>query len=335
MKKRSRGKYSYTVSLAVSLAVAAMVWGPDYYLKGIQGAVSDFEHFIQSVWAESKSEEAEAPGKDGMAGKESGVVLKETEQSEHVMPKAEKEDMKESEEAEPVADAEEEEEEIPEMYEADVSYFDDALFIGDSRTVGLLEYGNLGGAEVVADSGMNVYKIFQKEFVTVSGEKKRLETVLTERQFGKIYLMLGINELGYDFEHTISKYQDLIGKIREWQPEALIFLEANLHITERKSASSPVYNNDNINRFNAAVAEMADERTIFYLDANELFDDEGGGLGEIYTSDDTHILARYYPDWAAWILRHARTVPGKETNQESETGMEPEAGDAATETGSE
>ena len=82
-------------------------------------------------------------------------------------------------------------------------------------------------------------------------------------------------------------------------------------------------------------AEMADERTIFYLDANELFDDEGGGLGEIYTSDDTHILARYYPDWAAWILRHARTVPGKETNQESETGMEPEAGDAATETGSE
>lgn len=312
MKKRRRGKYSYTISLTVSLAVVAMVWGPDFFSEGIQRAASGFEQLVQRVWVESKSrepEEGELPESrmEEAAKEDIAVVEEDTAASE-------------TEEAVSIREEEGEEDVLPELYEADVSYFDDALFIGDSRTVGLLEYGNLGNAEVVADSGMNVYKIFRKEFVTVSGEKKRLETVLTERQFGKVYLMMGINELGYDFEHTVSKYRDLIGKIREWQPEALIFLEANLHITERKSSASPVYNNENINRFNEALANMADERTIFYLDANELFDDEGGSLSETCTTDDTHILARYYPDWSAWILKHARTIPGKESGQEPGMG---------------
>lgn len=313
MKKRRGGKCSYTISLTASLAVAAMVWGPDFFSEGIQGAASDFEQFVQRVWVESKSGEQEMPEEKEPA--ESRIE----EVPEENIAVAE-EDITASEETVSVREEEAEEEVLPELYEADVSYFDDALFIGDSRTVGLLEYGNLGNAEVVADSGMNVYKIFRKEFVTVSGEKKRLETVLTERQFGKVYLMMGINELGYDFEHTVSKYRDLIGKIREWQPEALIFLEANLHITERKSAASPVYNNENINRFNEALADMADERTIFYLDANELFDDERGSLSETCTTDDTHVLARYYPDWSAWILKHARTIPGQESGQEPGMG---------------
>ncbi len=198
----------------------------------------------------------------------------------------------------------------PVFCEADLSWFDDALFIGDSRTVGLREYGNLGNAEVVADSGMNVYKIFEKEFVTVSGEKKQLETILAERQFGKVYLMLGINELGYDFDRTVSRYADLLAKIRGLQPEALIFLEANLHITGAKSEDSPIYTNENINRFNQAAEQMADGQSIFYLDVNELFDDENGNLAEEYTVDHAHVLGKYYTDWVDWILKHAVVFEG-------------------------
>ena len=39
----------------------------------------------------------------------------------------------------------------------DASYFDDALFIGDSRTVGIAEYGSLKNATYFADVGLNVY----------------------------------------------------------------------------------------------------------------------------------------------------------------------------------
>lgn len=289
MKKKSRRKHSYTVSLAVSFLLVAAAWGMGIFQKGDHGIALYFPASIDEVYAVS---DHSAPEEE----------LKEFSEEEAETIPADRENTTEALEE---ADTKEEEQE-PAMYEADTSYFDDALFIGDSRTVGLYEYGDLGGAEVVADSGMNVYKIFEKEFVTVSGEKKSLETVLSERTFGKIYLMLGINELGYDYDRTVARYEELVAKLQELQPEAYIFLEANLHITAKKSENSPIYTNENINRFNQAVEQMADNRTRFYLDVNELFDDESGNLSEEYTVDNAHVLGKYYSDWVAWILRHAR-----------------------------
>lgn len=199
----------------------------------------------------------------------------------------------------------------PNFFEADRSYFDDALFIGDSRTVGLYEYGDLGNAIVLADSGMSVYKVFKQSFRLDSGEELTLEEILTQKQFGKIYVMLGINELGYSFEQTVNVYKDMIEHIEAMQPDALIFLQANLHITEKKSQSSPIYNNANIDRFNYEVQQMTDSMKCFFLDANELFDDENGNLSVEYTVDESHVLGKYYADWVDWILCHAVAVNDK------------------------
>lgn len=193
----------------------------------------------------------------------------------------------------------------PVLCQADTSWFEDTLFIGDSRTVGLRQYGDLGGAEVIADAGMNVYQIYDKEFTLSNGEKKHIEEVLKERQFGKIYVMLGINELGYDFDRTVQRYTELIERIRSMQPDALLFIEANLHITAQKSENSPIFNNENINRFNNAIRSLADGQTSFYLDINELFDDEDGALSTEYTVDNAHVLGKYYANWVEWILQHA------------------------------
>ncbi|MDY4095737.1 MAG: GDSL-type esterase/lipase family protein [Lachnospiraceae bacterium] len=193
-----------------------------------------------------------------------------------------------------------------EPFQADTAYFDDALFIGDSRTVGLSEYGNLGQAEVLANSGMSVYKIKETSFPLKNGEKVKLEELLADRKFGKIYVMLGINELGYDFDQTVKKYQEVVKLLQDTQPEAIIFLQANLHISKEKSDTSPYYNNENINRFNQAVSEMADGESIFYLDVNPLFDDAQGCLASEYTTDHTHILGKYYSTWVEWLLTQAR-----------------------------
>lgn len=187
---------------------------------------------------------------------------------------------------------------------ADRSYFDDALFIGDSRTVGLSEYGDLGGATVIADSGMSVYKVWKNSF-SVNGQSKTLQQVLEEQTFGKIYIMLGINELGYPFESTMAKYEEMVTQIESLQPDAILYLQANLHITKDKSDTSEVYNNGNINRFNESVNSMTGKNRRFYLDVNELFDDENGCLSKEYTVDNAHVLGKYYADWVNWILEHA------------------------------
>ena len=60
----------------------------------------------------------------------------------------------ESAESEEEPQEEETEPDKPSFPEIDNS-FDDVLFIGDSRTDGLSEYGHLGNADVFADSGLS------------------------------------------------------------------------------------------------------------------------------------------------------------------------------------
>lgn len=198
-----------------------------------------------------------------------------------------------------------EEENTPVFYTADSTYFDDALFIGDSRTVGLYEYGGLGNAEVFADTGMSIYKLFDKEFVLQSGEGVTLEAALGKEQFGKIYIMLGINELGYDFEQTLQRFSDTIETIRMYQPDAYIFIQANLHITKEKAEESEYFTNENIDRYNEAISELADNEKIFYLDVNPLYDDEEGCLSKEFTADHAHIMGKYYAGWVDFILQNA------------------------------
>lgn len=286
MNRRRARQHSYLCMLAVSFLMLTAGFRTGILQEGERGIALNLPRSVEEVQAVSDHSQEDPQT----------VEVEETE-----VPEAEPEQMipVEPQEAEPEPVS------VPVMRTADLSYFDDALFIGDSRTVGLHEYGNLGNAEVIADSGMNVYKIFEKEFMTASGEKKTLETILDERQFGKIYVMLGINELGYDYDRTVERYAALIGTLREKQPDAILFLQANLHITGKKSETSPVYTNENLNRFNDAVEQMADGRNLFYLDVNELFDDEEGNLSEDYTVDNAHVLGKYYQDWVNWILEHA------------------------------
>lgn len=188
-----------------------------------------------------------------------------------------------------------------EFTQVDASYFDDALLIGDSRTVGLQEYGTLSNACWFANVGMSVYSVQSAQIAVTGLGTVSLETLMTQKTFGKVYLMLGVNELGYDFGTTVAKYQELVEKIRAWQPDAVLFIEANLHLAQQRSATDSIVNNKNIDRFNAEIAKLADQRTVFYIDINELFDDENGNLRSDYTSDSTHIYAKYYQDWCNWL----------------------------------
>ena len=75
-------------------------------------------------------------------------------------------------------------------------YFDDALFIGDSRTVGISEYGELNNATFFANTGMSVYNVFDKKVSVPKVGKVKLDQLLTSKKYGKVYIMLVINKLG-------------------------------------------------------------------------------------------------------------------------------------------
>lgn len=175
-----------------------------------------------------------------------------------------------------------------------IEYFSDALFIGDSRTVGLSEYGTLRNADYFCSVGLAAYRI-DEEYV--NGYTFR--DILASKQYGKVYLMLGINEVGNDPEYTAAAYRRTVDTIKEMQPNAIIYLEANLHVAQWAQTES--ITNAAIDRLNSRIREMADGSRTFYLDVNGVFDDGTGALTSDYTSDGVHVLAKHYQTWCDWL----------------------------------
>lgn len=53
----------------------------------------------------------------------------------------------------------------------DDAYFDDAVFIGDSRTEGLILYTGLANATVYANQGLMVDTVFTRPVIQMDGQK--------------------------------------------------------------------------------------------------------------------------------------------------------------------
>ena len=83
--------------------------------------------------------------------------------------------------------------------QVDDSYFDDAVFIGDSRTVGLHDYGGLDHSDFFATVGMNIYDLWKDAFCEVNGKKVTLEEALKAKQYKKVYFRSV--SMRWDVEH--------------------------------------------------------------------------------------------------------------------------------------
>ncbi len=191
---------------------------------------------------------------------------------------------------------------------SDPHYFDDVLFIGDSRTAGLYLYGNISGASFYARSSMNVFNMFDengKSECDTAGQN--LTNYLKSHQFGKIYILLGINDVGYAFDKVIAKYQENLQRISALQPQAILVIQANMHVTKAKSDSSPnLFNNRRINDLNARLSAFADNQKIFYVENCDALDDGSGNLKSEYSGDGVHLRAKYYTIWRDYLLKDGK-----------------------------
>lgn len=198
--------------------------------------------------------------------------------------------------------------EEPKTYEftqVDQSYFDDAVFIGDSRTVGLRDYSGWDNATYYASVGLTVYDMFTEPIVEEEGRTITVEEALQEHQFGKVYLMIGINEMGTgNVDSFMKAYEEAVEHLRELQPDAIIYVQGIMYIKKSRSDRDPIFNNPAIQERNDRIAELANNQDIFYIDVNEVVTDETGNLNPEYTYDEVHLLGKYYSVWTDFLLQH-------------------------------
>ncbi|MCQ2406233.1 MAG: GDSL-type esterase/lipase family protein [Oscillospiraceae bacterium] len=209
-------------------------------------------------------------------------------------------------EPEPETETEPEEEKPPFiMTSVDDSYFDDALFIGDSRTSGLSNYGDFQNAYYFCNPSLSAEGALGAYLFVRTYGNNLLSTLLEKGNFGKIYIMLGINELPGIMENNVKTFGKLIELIREKKPDAIIYIQSNLHVNRARTVSDKTFNNDRINEYNGYLSAYADNEHVFYLDVNTVFDDEEGNLADEYTGDGTHLLAKCYYIWCDFLRENA------------------------------
>lgn len=188
-------------------------------------------------------------------------------------------------------------------YGEDESFFDDALFIGDSRMVSSAYYARLGKADYFTDVGMNVFQIFSVTASDDNFDATDLTTLLQNRTYKKIFIMLGINECGYPMSSLLSAYQEDIDTLKSLQPDATIYLMKVYGVSRSVAESASYFSPQRLQEVNDGIAGLADGKKVHCLDASHLYCDDEGYMKEEYTSDGVHPYAKDAALFAQWLCQ--------------------------------
>ena len=196
----------------------------------------------------------------------------------------------------------------PEREAVDNSYFEDAAFIGDSRTDGFLIYSGIGCGENLTSNGLSIFKLAEKKAITIDGTAYTLLEALELGEYGKVYLSLGVNELGYyNDEGFYQAYCDAIDAIRACQPDAVIYIQGLIPLNESVVAASggPSYlTNEHLRVYNGLMQKAAEEKQVVFLDLYSEFANENGELPEEASKDGVHLKSDYCKQWLEYLKVH-------------------------------
>lgn len=172
-------------------------------------------------------------------------------------------------------------------------------FIGNSRTQAFLMYTGLNDVIDYTNVGLMVDTAITKKFITNDeGEKITILEDLENRNIDTVYIMLGINELGWVYSSIfIKNYEELIDKIREVKPDCEIIIQSIIPVTKTKSDNDSIYNNKKISEYNALIKEMSDRKKIKFVNLVPALADENGNLPENASPDGVHLNKEYCLKW--------------------------------------
>ncbi len=175
------------------------------------------------------------------------------------------------------------------------SWFDDAVFVGDSVTVMLDLYcepnpdalgnaqficaGSLGytNAQWDLDAEGNVHPSYK-------GQNILAETCAKVTGATKVFIMLGMNDIGiYGADGAIDECEKFTQRLVAQSPDAKLYFQS---VTPKMSShEDEVIYNELIRDFNTKLQSFCNEKGYKYLDIYSAVCDENGALREEYCGD--------------------------------------------------
>ena len=191
-------------------------------------------------------------------------------------------------------------------------YFDNTIFIGDSRTEGLILYSGVPNIKGFCYKGLSVDKLKTEKKITIPGYSGRYSCyeAIENTSYDNYYCMFGVNELGWVYTDVfIKEFNELLDFIREKNPDAMIYVESILPVTRASSERGDIYRQEKIDEYNEMLIEMCKNRKdVIYLDiaASVLGDD--GYLPEEATTDGVHCNSEYCKKIIEYILNNTYEI---------------------------
>jgi len=201
---------------------------------------------------------------------------------------------------------------VPESEEVSDDYFSDAAFLGDSRTDGFKLWSGIRGADIFSAKSITVYNIFTSNEVKLAdGTSGTLLQALAQKEYKKVYIMLGINEIGYTASSYYTGYSQVIDSVLESQPKAIIYVQAIIPVTKTLSDSSATYNNERVIAFNEMLVQLCAEKGVHYIDTFSAFENDNKALPEEASFDGVHLVKEYCEKWLSYLRTHT-VAPAEE-----------------------
>ena len=191
----------------------------------------------------------------------------------------------------------------------DDSFFDNTVFVGDSRTEGFQLFSGMKHGAFYWARGMSVFRADDEKFkvITVDGADYTLVDALKQKTFDTVYLMIGVNELGFPAESYEEGLAKLVDNVLAAQPDAVVYLQIMPPLNDamcRANKLAGYINNDNLQKFNAAIARVAAEKKVVLLNVAEVYIGKDGQLPAELANDGCHFSYGAYSRWADYLRSH-------------------------------
>ena len=165
-------------------------------------------------------------------------------------------------------------------------YMNRCVFLGDSRTVAMVNYGLINDDAALAQIGISHPSFKSNTFVNNAGKEYTLKTYLASHQAPVIYIALGVNGINDPSEeHYKSTFEDLIDNIMDLSPNSNIVLMSIGPVNDNGPYKKTVQNSW-IVKYNDFLLNTAKDKHLFYLDISEILTGSDGQVKSEYNGGD-------------------------------------------------
>ena len=187
-------------------------------------------------------------------------------------------------------------------------WFNDVCFIGHSQIVGMQKYSGLSGPDSYAVVGHTAQSTLDYEFYPLpNGRYGTLSDGLHSKSYGKVCIMLGINDSSLDknrVEKFMTPMRAILDLVKETQPGAKIYL-LSLVPVGRYTPMNELYNPDSTVFYSQLVKTLSREYDTEYIDLFRMMCDKAGYfLNSFNSGDGIHIQSDRYPEIVEYLKRH-------------------------------